>query len=258
MSNTNEGDKIGDFRVTLPVPLKLNGRYECALTDIIYPYTFDNLTDKKEDDDFCENTIQMTFLLQSGEKKTARVEIPVGHYTSAEKLIQTIDKQLLEKMDRERGETAAKVERSSRLPLVYFDDVTHKCWLNVMPPAISLHFSRKLSYLLGVSRETRLKDNISGKHPVHVAKEFIYVYADCCEFQILSNVMCPLLRVIAASGEAGQNVEHNIVRPHYVAVRNSELTSIRIQLKSDQNEVIPFHSGKVCVVIHFRKCAFVD
>ena len=252
MSNTHEGELIGDFRVRLPAPLRFSGRYECALTEIIYPHTFDNLSEREEDAEYRENTVYIEYLNHKGELRSSRLEIPSGNYPHAEKLVNTLNQRLRDALQRDAGVLL------SDLPLISFDHVTNKCWLNVLLPAVAVSFSKKLAYVLGVDRHVRLKESFSGRHPVHTAKELIFVYADCCEFQILSNVMCPLLRVIAASGEFGTNVEHSIVRPHYIPVRSNDIDSIRIQLKNDQNETIPFHSGKVCIVLHFRKASFID
>lgn len=244
MSNTHRSDLIGDFRVSLPTPLKLtHGKYEVALTDIIYPFTYDTLSDRMDEDGMHDNTLVVRF--QEGTRSLLKiVTIPPGTYVTAEDLTGAVNKALVAELMLFSG--------TAHRDVFGYDPITRKCRIILEPPFILVEFSRKLSYLLGIEKEIRLKETY-GTHPIHLAKDFIYVYADCCEFQMLSNVMCPLLKVLNVQGVPGQNVEHVIHRPHYVPVRSAEIDSVRIELKNELNEVIPFHSGKVCVVLHFRR-----
>jgi len=61
LSNTHDGNRIGDFRVQCANPVVLEGQYEVALTQIVYPYNFDVITDKLEENFSLENSVFVTF-----------------------------------------------------------------------------------------------------------------------------------------------------------------------------------------------------
>lgn len=245
MSDTNSDDVIGDFRVKLPQTLHFPGRYEVALTDIIYPYTFDNITSKHESEgQFRENSMFVTLHGGEGKTVTLNVEIAAGNYSSPEKLVAAVNEALREAIQ--------KAFRPESDEIVTYDSTTRKCTVDIEPPLVSVHFSQKLAYVLGIPRFIRTRQ-IVGTHPVHTARDLMFVYSDVCTFQILSNIMAPLLKVVAVDGEPGQNVEVSVLRPHYVPVRLSEVENIHIQIKNGLDEIIPFHSGRVCVVLHFRR-----
>ena len=258
MSNTHGGDKTGDFSVSLPSTLTLNGKYECALTDIIFPYTFDNVTFHVEKDEPGEKRIDVflenLFIMEFAPTPTQKVglfkkgKVSAGLYTNAEVLVEEINKQCM----------SIITAWNRDVPWSHFismDPISRRCSLNFPKEVLSFHLSRKLAYMLGLEKTVGPKLP-HGKHPVHTSSDLMFVYADCCEFQILSNVTAPLLAVLAVKGNVGANIEHTVARPHYVPVRSREIGSIRIQLKNDQNEIIAFHSGKVCVVLHFRRSPY--
>lgn len=86
-ANDNTTNK---FRVQLPYTHQLEGNWEVALVEIIYPYSWDNVPSGKEES--IEQSTNCIELCHSPEKDPTKVYIPPGHYSSIKALNNSISK----------------------------------------------------------------------------------------------------------------------------------------------------------------------
>ncbi len=137
----------------------------------------------------------------------------------------------------------------------------------VAKPNISLTFRGKLAAILGVKPGEALgrsnyhdKANLTksvitdAPHQADINGGFytMYVYTDIIEYQSVGDSYVPLLRCVHITRESNDTVSVRYDKPHYASVNKSNITDITIELKDDQNRVIPFAYGKVIVKLHFR------
>lgn len=88
LSNTSSENKTGDFIVHLPGTIELEGNWEVALTDIIYPRSWMNLTSYIEKDTGqSSNSISLVF--QDGEILV--INVPPAHFDTINELLSAID-----------------------------------------------------------------------------------------------------------------------------------------------------------------------
>jgi len=247
MSNAEQGNLIGNFRVSLPAPLSFDGAYEVAVTNVIFPFTFDNITDAFEDWQFYENSIfvRLNEDRATGEKQAVEVRLPTTYCSSGETLVNLINNYITRNL-------------KSKLPgiknVLEFNQMTRRCSANFRPLCKELWFSKKLAYILGFPQI--LKENSEATHPIDECSELMFIYSDIVDFQMVSNVMAPLLRVMALKGKLGETCEVPFVRPEYVSLLKNQFDSVSIQIKNDRDNVINFHNGRIALTLHFRRKRF--
>lgn len=244
LSNADATNKIGDFKVKLPHRISLKGEYSVALTDIIFPYTFDILSNRRENEDSTENSVQV--LMHSGEK--INILITPGIYRDHSDLINCLNTEIQTTLS---ATVPDIVKDGVKIRLFYYKSSNRKCTYLASEYVKSVILSKKLSYMLGFDK-TLDSYSVDAAYPVHTAADFLFVYINIVEYQLVSNIMSPLLKVINVQGDPGENVQISIARPQYVPVRISDFESVHIQIKNDLDELVDFHSGKICLVLHFR------
>ena len=80
----------------------------------------------------------------------------------------------------------------------------------------------------------------------------MYVYSDLVESQVVSDTQANLFHIIVPRGEPGDAVTEEIKLPTYHRLRTSVSSSVKINIRGDTGEPIPFDSGTVRVTLHFR------
>jgi len=244
LSNTHDGNRIGDFRVQCANPVVLEGQYEVALTHIVYPYNFDVITDKLEENFSPQNSVFDTF----EDCRVAEGRVPTKNYESGEELVAMVNYAL--KTVRLVTDNSAVTD--SRLEDAFtFDAMTGRC--SVVVEVKKIQPSRKLAYLLGFDHPVLGKGFQEAQHPVHLCQDLMFIYTNIVDYQMISNVMAPLLKMLCMKGKYGHSSEVSFDWPQYVPVLKNEFDTIKIELKNDKDEIINFHSGKVAMTLHFRR-----
>ena len=99
---------------------------------------------------------------------------------------------------------------------------------------------------------------MSSENP-HSLKTFypsLFIYCDFISYQQVGDTMAPLLRTVPMKYKE-QNlfsvVSAVFKRPYYLPVSRGYINRIEIIICNDRGEKISFASGKVIIVLHFRK-----
>ena len=87
------------------------------------------------------------------------------------------------------------------------------------------------------------------------AFQTMYVYSDLVESQVVSDTQANLFHILVPRGEPGDVVAEEIKLPTYRRLRTSVFSSVKINIRGDTGEHIPFDSGTVHVTLHFRRRA---
>ena len=244
MSNSHENDKIGDFKSILPNCIHLGKPYEVALTTLIYPATHDVITNAPDVGSlFNENELFLTTT-----NGIINITIPSSSFNNGKELIDLLNFTIKHKFSTISNETT-----TSKITLFNYQDVTKRCIVNKTDVIRKVQMSKKIAYLLGLP-DIIEKFPKSGDFSVSCGTDFMFIYLNnIVEPQICSNTKVPLIKVLSLPPGNGENVEISFAKPHYVPVRPHEFDNIHVQLKNDRNHVIPFNSGKVAMVLHFRR-----
>src|SRR2546425_11711326 len=73
------------------------------------------------------------------------------------------------------------------------------------------------------------------------------------QFTHVGNIKAPLLRVVDSGGAAGDVVTRYYERPRYIPIQKKSFDTVQIIIRDDLGEKILFESGKVLLILHFRR-----
>lgn len=82
---------------------------------------------------------------------------------------------------------------------------------------------------------------------------YLYIYCDVLEPQVIGTALAPLLQVVHVEGKYTDLVSRIYTAPHYVPVLKKCFNTIEINIRDDQNTPVNFTFGKTIVKLHFRK-----
>ena len=321
-SNTRDytqRNKTNSFRVQLPEPLQLQGKWEVALVDFQYPLSWRNIAGK--------HTIRVQYVTKSGQMAWVQGEIPPGYYADIDTLVAGVKVGIRDaarsvfmidaadalsvhcddiRRNYSTGETTVRFTFRDGLPASlreqmtveeiekydqlyenyvnerrrYLDGKTrdaepseleHALTASLTPGLgrLQLHIQEGKSinaielpetvrYMLGID-ETRLEPGTiyQAKYQPDLTGGLttLYVHCNIVEPQIVGNTKSELLRTVPVNSTKrfGDTVHELFTSPHYVNVRYKNFDNIRIEIRSDSGEPIPFEYGKVIAKLHLRK-----
>lgn len=245
-SNTRSdtANTASQFRVPLPHRISLNGEWECALCEIMYPHTWENVTD-------AQSTLHIIHKL-SGD--VLDLKIPSGYYSTikdiTEALQWTIRTTLLNVKYPELGDSI----------IFSYNTYMKRASIKLDSGLISkIILSTHLQNVLGF-KEHILTETKYAEYPWDLRGGFdsIYVYCNIVEPQIVGDILAPLLRTVKIEGSHFDIVEKIFNTPHYIPVATKDITDMEIGLKTDTNSYVNFLTGKTVVKLHFRKRRFSE
>ncbi|EFP01154.1 hypothetical protein CRE_22706 [Caenorhabditis remanei] len=245
VSNAQTDSTISNFKTHLPSTLNFNRPYEVALSSIIYPSSHDLLTKSLETDGSFENEFVVWF-----DKQSMRCSIPNCSFSSPVELVGILNYTLYNTMIRVTNDTKTKIELFSYEPL--FKRVT----IQKSAKVTKVELSDRLSYFLGLNKVSTAFP-VVGQYSAFSGSDLMYIYSEgLVEPQTISHMKVPLLKVITLSTTNTGNIDQTFTNPLYVPVRSRQVDRIGIQIKNDRDHFIPFNSGKIVIVLHFRPISF--
>ena len=217
-------NKTSQFTTQLPSPINLNGEWEMALVDFIYPHTWYNV---RKDNNL--------FGFDLGDGKIQGRRIPIGCYETVPDLI--------------KGMTLAS--HKHKIDFSYHPVTKRVTVKTDKKSKVILH--QGLAELLGFEpgeysglQESPFVADPKSSFPV------MYVYCDLVEPQIVGDVQAPLLKIVSVEGNDGEIVNAHYSRPFYVPVIRQHFQTIQIDLRLHSGDLVPFERGKVILTLHFR------
>ena len=247
---------LSKFRVQLPHKIRLEGDWEVALSEIMYPNSWFNINKG-------DGLVRIIY------KDTAETEITCeifpNKYSTPEQLVQAlnfnIDTTLAE--HEWQGGVQPQDITDYKVSFTYQKDLK-RVVVKVAEPRIVQEFymSPLLSYMLGfeeavvfVKPSGVIKSAIMAEYPVDLKAGFyaMYVYCDLVENQVVGNSLVPLLRTVTIEGQHEEVMCTIYNTPHYLPLARKEFDSIEISINDDQNKPVKFQFGKVIVKLAFRK-----
>lgn len=273
-SNFLYENKASNFRVKLARDLKLEGKWEVALTQIIYPHNWYNITNptiatffiicKEVLSSSTDNIIDEKILeylpyfkkeWETTKFKIVKVDLIKGYFTSPTELGKYIVRQFRKVCSQKKLHFRLRFE---------FDVISQRSLFTIREGGSVTFNNTEIASSLGLFTNFEVYGA-----PVHTspfetpfdAKPLLlyqtpalYVLCDCIQFQLVGDSQVPLLRVVSATGKHGDIVEREFAKLYYIPVSKGYISTIEIQISDDTGEKIAFESGKLVCMLHFRKC----
>lgn len=228
-SNFLPENKASKYVTKLAKEVTLGSSWECALKEVFYPRSWNTL--HGHEGRFMVRHIPSN----SWERKS----IPAGHYKSAEQVVDALNKEL-------------KTLRVTCELVALSGIVTFS-----IPADIELVFEEPMSSLLGMAHSIQYcrGPRKFGRYPVNLDRgiDALYVYTDVVQTKLVGNASVPLLSVVPLRGQFGEMVFKEYASPVYAPLSKHEFSTIEMYIMDSAGREIPFSSGKVTVLLHFRE-----
>lgn len=219
---------LTSFTTKLATPLNLRGEWEVALVDILYPHSWLNVNHEN-------NRYNFTV----GEQIIGPGRLPEGQYSDAESICIALNESF-----------PGSLKNNAQFNV---NPLTYKVEAHIKTDT-EVDLCAGLSQLLGFSKKNLTENTQASFLPdINGGLFALYVYTDIIENQRVGDVSAPLLRIVPTNPKkAGQVISHSYQMPHYMPVKTNYIDTMRIDIRSDFGEKVPFQSGKVVVKLHFR------
>ena len=220
------------FTTKLHQTLQLEGSYEVALSEIMFPYNW---------------IPSLNLKIEIGRKNAdtnVSVELDISSkfnkFKNMTYLVESINQEINSKGYKSSFNYNEMTNR------VRFQ-VAQKEFV-VLPEATKEFFGFDANYF-----EVSAEATVSRPKQINNINT-LFVYCDCIDYQYIGDTYAPLLRVVAVPNELqyGDNVNLIFDSPHYVPVSRNTINTIEISLLDDIGELIQFNYGKVIIKLHFR------
>ena len=261
------------FVTKLHNDVSLNGEWEVALVDIMYPQNWYNVIGQYIDVSLSHTIdIQPEITPQEGLSPSYehRVEIPSGYYGSMRELVKVLNASINDTFDKVIpswcSESISRYLKPSLRPSFSHDAQDREVSVK-MPMEVYVDLSEKLAEILGMNAITE-EDAVRQRNGEMITKNYkpydvggglhtLYIYCDVLESIPVGDTMAPLLRIVEVSGtrnDERQELTHvQYDQPRYFPVQKKAFDTIEIDIRDDTGESIPFDAGKLIVTLHFRR-----
>lgn len=247
---------VANYVTQLPRVVHLDGEWEVAVVEILYPCSFLTIDDSSyiylntyKESEYAALTV---INAQPEEEKNPTIYIPSmvvcklkpGTYSSVREVVKMIN-----------NDAALK-----DLVTFNYDRTTEKVEIKCKDHVLQIELTERLALQFGFDpNETDLKTNNTSIRPasLHLGlPQHIYAYCNVVEPQFIGDTMAPLLRIINVDTTGylyGANKQVQFTAPHYVTVMKSNFESLEIDLRTSTGARVPFQFGTSSVKLHFRK-----
>lgn len=256
-SNSSESvygkQPLCSYKTRLAKSLQLDvDEWEVGLAEMIYPHTWNNVGDGKF----------IVRVMDDGQAWQWReVEIPPALYDSPERLVETLNEKMKEKL----GE-------AQRDKVHFMYNTLLRKFVAYVSSGYMVRFPGPLSLTLGLGdKETTLRTNYiiprESTRKVYSGEKIVgdyvmdldrglhtfFVYCDIVDYQLVGDANVPLLRAVSVSGKSGEVVVNSFDNIHYIGLGRSSFQEIHLHISDDTGKRVPFQHGRVIIKLHFRR-----
>ena len=259
---------LTEFTTKLPSTIELTNEWEVGLAEIMFPrswYTIpkDGLTivaDYRECDASWKLETSWKFVNgvdvpEEDLDNTVEIKLNGGFFNTMQELIQELNQATV------RAFSSSRVDSIIIPPSFHYKAITRRTYIT-LPVGMYMYFPAALGIILGLTPEqnpmcNKTNDKLTVKGDLscnlQTAIHALYVYCDLLQFTHVGNIRAPLLRVVDSGGAAGDVVTRYYERPRYIPIQKKSFDTVQIIIRDDLGEKILFESGKVLLILHFRR-----
>ena len=277
-STTLYKNSPSNFRAELPLPKQLDGAWEVALAEIDFPFNWYNIGKSKLDfyylyhapsisqNGHMDNTIFYETLYHElvnerysndriGGVALVSLDIGPGYYPDMKTVCAYVHALLLETKAKDYVQVGLTAE-DKRLQIKFANGGA----------LVIAQNAAAVSYALGLASNDFINGQQVYYSPVESYKQdsvsrldlqtpALYVYTDIIDYQIVGDVLAPLLRTVPVKGDRGKAQHVEFLHRIWLAVNKGYINSIELRICNDAGELVSFSTGKVSLVLQFRRAA---
>ena len=267
---------ITQYKTKLQTTIELTGEWEVALAEMTFPKSWFTIPkhgakfaftcqldpiDAQSIPDFLKN-INFPPLEQEVE-----LEISGGYYKTIHDIVSQMNHAITRILsDRlsypifnEKGDHVYKPLDEEKWPKMKYSEVNRKATV-VLHPETSMKFDNYLAIVLGYGNNPIINRNeesraIDGSNvsDLYGGIHNVYVYTDVIEHIPVGDTEAPLLTIVETPGKYGDVIQKSFKPLRYMRVQKTCFDTIEIDIRNVFGESVPFKSGIVVVMLHFRR-----
>lgn len=221
------------YKVKLPYPIQLNGKWEVGLAEISYVRSWPTVSPAA------------VFEYLADGKKRHSFTISEGYYED----IGTLLNYIYERMSDE-GRSNVQITLNPR---------NNKIVVRLRNNAIVNWKDVQLARILGIKDKTHDQPAQKGQLQIsnRLGPSALFIYTDIVSNSIVGDSNVPLLRVVPVDGEHGEAITRTFDRMHYVPLRMNMFETIEVNISRDSGQLFNFQFGTVILKLHFRPRKFL-
>jgi hypothetical protein len=139
----------------------------------------------------------------------------------------------------------------------FYDELRQRVRIDILDENIErISISAQIKYVLGFGIEDNLVDGFLSKYRIDLSGDInhLAIYAQgLCTPIIVGDSLVPLLRLVTVQGEHGSIIDQHFQNLLFVPVAVTEISHIRIQIRTLEGRLIPFDHGKVICSLYFKR-----
>ena len=259
VSDITERNTIANYVTHLPQTMKLYGSWEVGISEILYTKTWFNIVEDEE----------VRLITEYKGISTQSCPIPAGCYRDLTsvmiKLNECLNKLISQfRVTKADGETVSPVIRYTRdkQRIVMLPGKLQK---NMIIPLLPQSLRAILGFDLYNDFDFDEETEIDGKLikgacivqrvvDISATIHAIYVYCDIVKSSVVGDSFSKLLRVVSVPNAGfGETIQKIYDQPQFFPLEKKEFQTIEIDIKDDTGTTLKFDSGRVIIVLHFRK-----
>ena len=178
--------------------------------------------------------------------------VKYGHYETMQDFVKNMNA-----MQCMNAALELEIGNSTTIYLTY-STLTGKVTVHLKPKC-KIGLSGKMSLILGFGGKEVIvdaKDGLTQESPYVTDLSTItsiYTYCDIIQPQIVGDTSAQLLRSIPVEGKYGDLIMKTFTNIQYVPVQTKSFGDVKILLRNDTGDPVPFERGKVIATLHFRQ-----
>ncbi len=232
---------VAQYSTKLSERKHLDGDYEVAVAELIYPQSFQNI---RNDDD------SLYIELVQNDKRIFKYSLEAANYASELDFAKSLSENFAAALSRETSIKNVSVRFT-------FDENTRRIKMGIQcETGTTLYMSSALKTKLGFCGDGPYSRGwlwASETFDLRAGQRLMYVYCDIASFVSVGNTKSPLLRICNVSGSYGDVVRVTFDRPFYILVSRCEFDTILIDIRDELGQPMPFAFGKSVATLHFRR-----
>lgn len=184
---------------------------------------------------------------------TLEVGLPAGYYTSGEEIASRMNQAMRDKIKVDKYPYFYYNENGDYMSLKFPSFIMTPDQMGNPLEIISVSLSETLVNRIGFAPNIYFDSNTAATKKLNFSEGLnsLYVYSDVVAETLVGDVMAPLLRLVRVG--MGDRSNEIFTKPYYKPVARLNYETVRIYIKNEFGENIPFRSGEVSVTLHFRR-----
>ena len=252
------------FKTRLHNEISLTGEWEVGLSEIMFPRSWYTINkDRAHFTVSCSNcTLDEPGIparFTSNISFDEQFHIPSGYYTTVGQIVKEMNEMLVEQF---RNPMSEPRESDAARPNFRYNKLKKKTSVT-LERNMTVQFSDQLADILGFDSSQNPSTNDTHSEQITVRSSrvsdingglyAIFIYCDLMEYIPVGDTLAPLLRIVDVDGNQGEILHRRFDKPRYLPLQKKNFDTIELLIKDDIGKPIPFESGKVVVILHFRQ-----